>query len=100
MNTPSSCSTACMEKATPGNRLIQRKSIRPHRQPDGLRRELFHRTPVGRPLPRTILHREVRSGASEAQRTGDDWRDLVEAAKVWARGGGRAKYDAARPIPP
>src|SRR4051794_38215219 len=25
----------------------------------------------------------------------DDWRDLVEAAKVWARGGDRAKYDAA-----
>jgi arginine decarboxylase len=24
----------------------------------------------------------------------DDWRDLVEAAKVWARGGDRAKYDA------
>ncbi|MET4256375.1 hypothetical protein ABIC09_001306 [Bradyrhizobium sp. S3.12.5] len=25
----------------------------------------------------------------------DDWRDLVEAAKAWARGGDRAKYDAA-----
>lgn len=25
----------------------------------------------------------------------DDWRDLVEAAKVWTRGGDRAKYDAA-----
>src|SRR4051812_3696041 len=25
----------------------------------------------------------------------DDWRDLVEAAKTWARGGDRAKYDAA-----
>src|SRR3954453_9710 len=25
----------------------------------------------------------------------DDWRDLVEAAKVWARSGDRAKYDAA-----
>src|SRR4051794_22645118 len=25
----------------------------------------------------------------------DDWRDLVEAAKVWARGGERTKYDAA-----
>src|SRR3954454_17785248 len=25
----------------------------------------------------------------------DDWRDLVEAAKSWARGGDRAKYDAA-----
>jgi arginine decarboxylase len=25
----------------------------------------------------------------------DDWRDLVEAAKVWGRGGDRAKYDAA-----
>ncbi len=25
----------------------------------------------------------------------DDWRDLVEAAKVWARGGDRAGYDAA-----
>src|SRR5437868_3498252 len=24
----------------------------------------------------------------------DDWRDLVEAAKVWARGGDRASYDA------
>src|SRR3954462_8695430 len=24
----------------------------------------------------------------------DDWRDLVEAAKVWARGGDRANYDA------
>src|SRR5205085_5467307 len=24
----------------------------------------------------------------------DDWRDLVEAAKVWARGGDRAVYDA------
>lgn len=25
----------------------------------------------------------------------DDWRDLVDAAKTWARGGDRAKYDAA-----
>ncbi|MBR0774265.1 decarboxylase [Bradyrhizobium diazoefficiens] len=25
----------------------------------------------------------------------DDWRDLVEAAKAWARGGDRSKYDAA-----
>ncbi len=25
----------------------------------------------------------------------DDWRDLVEAAKTWARGGDRAKYDSA-----
>jgi len=25
----------------------------------------------------------------------DDWRDLVEGAKVWARGGDRANYDAA-----
>ena len=25
----------------------------------------------------------------------DDWRDLVEAAKAWARGGDRANYDAA-----
>jgi arginine decarboxylase len=25
----------------------------------------------------------------------DDWRDLVDAAKAWARGGDRAKYDAA-----
>jgi arginine decarboxylase len=25
----------------------------------------------------------------------DDWRDLVEAAKAWARGGNRAKYDTA-----
>ena len=25
----------------------------------------------------------------------DDWRDLVEAAKGWARGGDRAAYDAA-----
>ncbi|MBW8855237.1 MAG: decarboxylase, partial [Bradyrhizobium sp.] len=25
----------------------------------------------------------------------DDWRDMVEAAKAWARGGDRAKYDAA-----
>src|SRR5690242_18388662 len=25
----------------------------------------------------------------------DDWRDLVEAAKTWARGGDRSKYDAA-----
>lgn len=25
----------------------------------------------------------------------DDWRDLVEAAKAWARGGDRAKLDAA-----
>jgi arginine decarboxylase len=25
----------------------------------------------------------------------DDWRELVEAAKVWAQGGHRAKYDAA-----
>jgi arginine decarboxylase len=25
----------------------------------------------------------------------DDWRDLVEAAKVWSRGGDRANYDAA-----
>src|SRR3954453_21861150 len=25
----------------------------------------------------------------------DDWRDLIEAAKVWARGGDRASYDAA-----
>ncbi len=25
----------------------------------------------------------------------DDWRDLLEAAKAWARGGDRAKYDAA-----
>ena len=25
----------------------------------------------------------------------DNWRDLVEAAKAWARGGDRAKYDAA-----
>src|SRR4051794_27077554 len=25
----------------------------------------------------------------------DDWRDLVEAAKAWARGGHRAAYDAA-----
>ncbi|MCC8953179.1 decarboxylase [Bradyrhizobium sp. Pear77] len=25
----------------------------------------------------------------------DNWRDLVEAAKVWSRGGGRAAYDAA-----
>ena len=25
----------------------------------------------------------------------DDWRDLVEAAKAWARGGDRTKYDAA-----
>jgi arginine decarboxylase len=25
----------------------------------------------------------------------DDWRDLVEAAKAWARGGERTKYDAA-----
>ncbi|MBR0841122.1 decarboxylase [Bradyrhizobium liaoningense] len=25
----------------------------------------------------------------------DDWRDLVEAAKAWARGGNRATYDAA-----
>lgn len=25
----------------------------------------------------------------------DDWRDLVETAKVWARGGNRDKYDAA-----
>jgi arginine decarboxylase len=25
----------------------------------------------------------------------DDWRDLVEVAKTWARGGDRAKYDAA-----
>src|SRR6185503_3449463 len=25
----------------------------------------------------------------------DDWRDLVEAAKVWARGGDRVAYDAA-----
>ena len=25
----------------------------------------------------------------------DDWRDLVDAAKVWSRGGDRAKYDAA-----
>ena len=25
----------------------------------------------------------------------DDWRDLVEAAKVWSRGGNRANYDAA-----
>jgi len=24
----------------------------------------------------------------------DDWRDLVEGAKVWARGGDRANYDA------
>src|SRR3954468_24287739 len=24
----------------------------------------------------------------------DDWRDLVEAAKTWARGGERAKYDS------
>ncbi|HXO71961.1 MAG TPA: hypothetical protein VN838_23620, partial [Bradyrhizobium sp.] len=24
----------------------------------------------------------------------DDWRDLVEGAKVWARGGDRASYDA------
>ena len=24
----------------------------------------------------------------------DDWRDLVEGAKVWARGGDRAGYDA------
>src|SRR4051812_25841188 len=24
----------------------------------------------------------------------DDWRDLVDAAKAWARGGDRAKYDA------
>src|SRR4051812_49607580 len=24
----------------------------------------------------------------------DDWRDLVEAAKAWARAGDRAKYDA------
>jgi arginine decarboxylase len=26
----------------------------------------------------------------------DDWRDLAEAAKAWARGGDRAKYDVAR----
>src|SRR4051812_49829038 len=25
----------------------------------------------------------------------DDWRDLVEAAKAWARAGDRARYDAA-----
>src|SRR3954463_11590060 len=25
----------------------------------------------------------------------DDWRDLVEAAKAWTRGGDRATYDAA-----
>ncbi|WP_249135046.1 hypothetical protein [Bradyrhizobium sp. AUGA SZCCT0222] len=25
----------------------------------------------------------------------DDWRDLVEGAKVWARGGNRANFDAA-----
>jgi arginine decarboxylase len=25
----------------------------------------------------------------------DDWRDLMEAAKAWAQGGGRANYDAA-----
>jgi arginine decarboxylase len=25
----------------------------------------------------------------------DDWRDLVEAAKIWARGGDRAKFDTA-----
>jgi len=25
----------------------------------------------------------------------NDWRDLVEGAKVWARGGDRANYDAA-----
>src|SRR4051794_38471958 len=25
----------------------------------------------------------------------DDWRDLVEAAKAWTRGGDRANYDAA-----
>jgi arginine decarboxylase len=25
----------------------------------------------------------------------DDWRDLVAAAKTWAHGGDRAKYDAA-----
>ena len=25
----------------------------------------------------------------------DDWRDLIEAAKTWARGGDRANYDAA-----
>src|SRR5438128_887701 len=25
----------------------------------------------------------------------DNWRDLVEAAKAWSRGGDRAKYDAA-----
>src|ERR1700741_3404775 len=24
----------------------------------------------------------------------DDWRDLIEGAKVWARGGDRANYDA------
>jgi hypothetical protein len=25
----------------------------------------------------------------------DNWRDLVDAAKAWAQGGDRAKYDAA-----
>src|SRR3979411_3456440 len=25
----------------------------------------------------------------------DDWRDLIEAAKAWARGGDRASYDVA-----
>ncbi|MCP1738094.1 hypothetical protein ABIB94_001040 [Bradyrhizobium sp. JR7.2] len=35
MNAPSDRSTACSERATRGNRLIQRKGIRPHRQPGG-----------------------------------------------------------------
>lgn len=32
---------------------------------------------------------------SEPGARADDWRDLVDAAKAWARGGDRGKYDAA-----
>ena len=35
MNAPADRSTVCSERATRGNRLIQRKGIRPHRQPGG-----------------------------------------------------------------